>query len=146
MCMYLMDIIMYILNCLFRFYKKLCHHKRNLIGYFELQLSQYITGPGQPLYTMSCLFSSIYHWRVQWELQQWSSRWTLFAGFSLFFHVVNIYTPCRVAEHRIMVLLGYHVELVWYYVEDKSHHHPLACPWFTSCSKTPAAQEVPATL
>ena len=51
----------------------------------------------------------------------------------------------RVAEYWIMVLLGYHVKLVWYqYVEDKSYHLPLV-PGSTSYSETPAAQEVAAT-
>ena len=53
------------------------------------------------------------------------------AGFSLFFHVVN---NSREAEHGVMVLLGYHIELSWHYVKDKSHHLPLV-PGFTSYSK-----------
>ena len=50
-------------------------------------------------------------------------------GWFLFVRLCSEYL--RVAEYWIMVLLGYHVELVWHYAEDKSYHLPLV-PGFTS--------------
>ena len=44
-----------------------------------------------------------------------------------------------------MVILGYHVELVWHYVEDKSHHLPLAHGFTIATQKLQQLKEVAAT-